>query len=98
MMSSLMPYHRFKVDQAVLPSTPRLPCECYTIVQLLPLVHGEPHYWVRGACDGLERAVLEREIRALVRGVQVPHQRVRQTPSTHRQNTHALNSLAILTP
>jgi hypothetical protein len=63
MMSSLMPYHRFKVDQAVLPSTPRLPCECYTIVQLLPLVHGEPHYWVRGTGDGIEMAVLEREIR-----------------------------------
>jgi hypothetical protein len=64
MMSSLMPYYRFKVDQAVLPSTPHLPCECYTIVQLLPLVHGEPHYWVRGTGDGFETAVLEREIRS----------------------------------
>jgi hypothetical protein len=40
-----------------------LPADRYTILRLLPLVHGEPHYRVMGKHDGHERAVLEREIR-----------------------------------
>jgi hypothetical protein len=58
-----MRYHRFKIDQTVVSSMPSLPAERYTIVRLLPLVHGEPHYRVMGKNDGRERAVLEGEIR-----------------------------------
>jgi len=58
-----MRYHRFKIDQTVVPSVPTLPSGRYTIIRLLPLVHGEPHYRVMGKDDGRERAVLEAEIR-----------------------------------
>jgi hypothetical protein len=58
-----MRYHRFKIDQTVVPSTPSLPPGRYTILRLLPLVHGEPHYRVMGKDDGRERAVLEAGIR-----------------------------------
>ena len=59
----VMRYHGFKIDQTVVPSTPSLPPGRYTILRLLPLVHGEPHYRVMGKDDGRERAVLEVEIR-----------------------------------
>jgi hypothetical protein len=58
-----MRYHRFGIDQTVVPSTASLPADRYTILRLLPLVHGEPHYRIMGKNDGRERAVLEREIR-----------------------------------
>jgi hypothetical protein len=58
-----MRYHRFKLDQTVVPSMASLPADRYTILRLLPLVHGEPHYRVTGKNDGRERAVLESEIR-----------------------------------
>jgi hypothetical protein len=58
-----MRYHRFKIDQTVVPSMSSLPFGRYTILRLLPLVHGEPHYRVLSRDDGRERAVLEREIR-----------------------------------
>jgi hypothetical protein len=58
-----MRYHRFKIDQTVVPSAPSLPAGRYTILRLLPLVHGEPHYRVMSKDDGRERAVLEGEIR-----------------------------------
>jgi hypothetical protein len=58
-----MRYHRFKIDQTVVPSTLSLPAGRYTILRLLPLVHGEPHYRLIGKDDGCERAVLEGEIR-----------------------------------
>jgi hypothetical protein len=58
-----MAYHRFKIDQTVVSSTPSLPSGRYTILRLLPFVRDEPHYRVRSAYDGHERAVLEGEIR-----------------------------------
>jgi hypothetical protein len=58
-----MPYHRFKIDQTVVPSTPNLPAGRYTIVRLLPLIYGEPHYRVMSKDGQHERAVLEGEIR-----------------------------------
>ena len=58
-----MRYHRFKVDQTVVPSTSSLPAGRYTILRLLPPVHDEPHYRVIRKDDGCERAVWEREIR-----------------------------------
>jgi hypothetical protein len=57
-----MRYHRFKIDQTVVPSAPTLPAGRYTILRLLPLVQGEPHYRVMSKDDGCERAVLEGEI------------------------------------
>jgi hypothetical protein len=61
-----MPYHRFKVGQIVeAPSgwrEPLIPRGPHVIVRLLPLVDGEPQYRLRSA-DGLERVVLEGEIR-----------------------------------
>jgi hypothetical protein len=61
--SFIMRYHRFKIDQIVVPSMSSLPPGRYIILRLLPLVHGEPHYRVLSKDDGRERAVLEREIR-----------------------------------
>jgi hypothetical protein len=58
-----MSYHRFKIDQTVVPSATNLPFGLYTILRLLPLVNGEPRYRIRGARDRLERAVLQSEIR-----------------------------------
>lgn len=58
-----MPYHHFKIDQTVVPSMSSFPPGRYTIVRLLPLVHGEPHYRIISREDGHERAVLEAEIR-----------------------------------
>ena len=58
-----MPYHRFKVDQTVVPSAPTLPFGRYTILRLLPLVNGEPRYRVKGAREAFERAVVQSEIR-----------------------------------
>jgi hypothetical protein len=57
-----MPYHRFKIGQAVFPSTPRLPAGCYTILELLPLVRDERRYRVRSNDDGHERVVSEEEV------------------------------------
>jgi hypothetical protein len=66
-----MPYHRFKVGQTVVaPSGGRdalLPSGPYVIVRLLPLVGREPHYRVRSTVDGHERALLEDQIRLIVR-------------------------------
>ena len=58
-----MSYHRFKIDQIVVPVTTGLPFGLYTILRLLPLVNGEPRYRIKGARDGLERAVFQGEIR-----------------------------------
>jgi hypothetical protein len=62
-----MPYHRFKVGQIVVaplggPDTliPRGP---HAIVRLLPLAGKEPQYRIRSDADGLERVVLENQIR-----------------------------------
>ena len=60
-----MPYHRFKTDQTVVPSTSDLPCGHYRVLRLLPSVHGELHYRIRSVADGHERTVLERQIRPL---------------------------------
>jgi hypothetical protein len=64
-----MPYHRFKVGQiveapfggpdALIPRGP------HVIVRLLPLVGSEPQYRIRCDADGLERAVLEAQIRRM---------------------------------
>ena len=62
-----MPYHRFKVGQTVVaPSGVRdalVPRGPYLIVRLLPLIDDEPHYRVKSAVDGHERALLESQIR-----------------------------------
>jgi hypothetical protein len=62
-----MPSHRFKVGQTVVaPSEGRdlhIPHGPLVIVRLLPLVDGQPQYRVRSEADGLDRAVLERQIR-----------------------------------
>jgi hypothetical protein len=57
-----MPYHRFKIGQAVFPLTPRLPAGRYTILGLLPLVRDERRYRVRSNDDGHERVVSEEEV------------------------------------
>ena len=58
-----MPYHRFKVGQTVVaPSGVRdalIPRGPYVIVRLLPPIDDEPHYRVKSAVDGHERALLE---------------------------------------
>ncbi len=58
-----MPYHRFKLDQAVIPSLPSVPAGRYTILRLLPLLYGQPRYLVKSMDDGHERAVMEVEIK-----------------------------------
>jgi hypothetical protein len=62
-----MPYHRFKVGQMVVaPSEGRdahMPRGPLVVVRLLPLVEGELQYRVRSADEGLDRVVLERQIR-----------------------------------
>jgi hypothetical protein len=62
-----MPYHRFKVGQTVVaPSGVRdalIPRGPYVIVRLLPPIDDEPHYRVKSAVDGHERALLESQIR-----------------------------------
>jgi hypothetical protein len=62
-----MPYHRFKVGQTVVaPSGVRdalMPPGPYVIVRLLPADGGEPHYRVKSAADGHERALLEGQLR-----------------------------------
>ena len=58
-----MPHHRFRVGQTVVaPSGVRdalIPPGPYVIVRLLPADGGEPHYRVKSAADGHERALLE---------------------------------------
>ncbi len=58
-----MLYHRFKLDQTVVPSMPSVPSGRYTILRLLPLLYSQPRYLVRSSADGHERAVMEVEIR-----------------------------------
>jgi hypothetical protein len=58
----IMPYHRLKIGQTVVPLTPSLPTGRYTIIELLPLAHDELHYRVRSE-DEHERVVLEEAIR-----------------------------------
>jgi hypothetical protein len=60
-----MSYHRFKIDQTVVPSATSIPFGLYIILRLLPLVDDEPRYRIRGAGDRLERAVSQSEIRLL---------------------------------
>ncbi len=65
-----MPYHRFAVGQTVVaPSGVRdalIPPGPYVIVRLLPPVGSEPHYRVKSAADGHERAVLEEQIQPMM--------------------------------
>jgi hypothetical protein len=74
-----MPYHRFKVGQTVVaPSGVRdalIPRGPYVIVRLLPPIDDEPHYRVKSAADGQERALLESQIRPLA-----PEPAVERTP------------------
>jgi hypothetical protein len=58
-----MPYHRFKIDQTVVPSTPTVPSGRYTILQLVPIADAGPRYRIRRIEDGIERLVLEGQIR-----------------------------------
>jgi len=65
-----MPQHRFTVGQTVVaPSGVRdalIPPGPYVIVRLLPPVGSEPHYRVKSAADGHERAVLEEQIQPMM--------------------------------
>ena len=65
-----MPHHRFKVGQTVVaPSGVRdalIPPGPYVIVRLLPPVGSEPHYRVKSAVDGHERALLEGQMRPVL--------------------------------
>jgi hypothetical protein len=58
-----MPYHRFKIDQTVVPSTPTVTSGRYTILQLVPIGDAGPRYRIRRIADGFECLVLEGEIR-----------------------------------
>jgi hypothetical protein len=60
-----MPYHRFKLYQMVVPSSPRPLAERFTIVRLLPPVGDEPRYRLANAADGKQQDVFQAEIRAL---------------------------------
>jgi hypothetical protein len=85
-----MPYHRFKVDQTVVPSTPSLPTGRYTIVRLLPLVSGEPRYRVRGTGDALERAVLQSEIKLPDPDDSRPARQRSEAPAAAETNGHSV--------
>jgi hypothetical protein len=65
-----MPYHRFQVGQTVVaPSGVRdalIPPGPYVVVRLMPVEDGEPHYRVKSAADGHERALLEGQMRPLI--------------------------------
>lgn len=62
-----MPYHRYKVGQTV--EAPfggpnaMIPRGPHVVVRLMPLAGTEPQYRIRSAADGIERVVLERQIR-----------------------------------
>src|SRR5690242_4752160 len=55
--------HRFAIGQRVIVpcagQAAPVPSGTYVVVQLLPLVGGEPHYRVKSTVDGLRRASLE---------------------------------------
>jgi hypothetical protein len=62
-----MPYHRFKLGQTV--ETPcdgphaLIPRGPHIVVRLLPLVGDELQYRIRSAVDGVERVVVESQVR-----------------------------------
>ena len=64
-----MPYHRFKVGQTVVAPfggpDALIPHGPLVVVRLLPLVDSEPQYRVRSEADGLDRVVLERQIKLM---------------------------------
>jgi hypothetical protein len=64
-----LPYHRFKVGQIVVAplSGPHalIPRGPNVIVRLLPLVGQEPQYRIRSEAEGLDRVVLESQIRRI---------------------------------
>ena len=58
-----MPYHRFKIDQTVVPSTPTVPSGRYIVLRLAPIEDAGPRYRIRRIADGFESLVLEGQIR-----------------------------------
>jgi hypothetical protein len=58
-----MPYHRFKIDQTVVPSAPTVPSGRYSILQLMPIRDSGPRYQIRPIADAFESWVLEEQIR-----------------------------------
>jgi hypothetical protein len=58
-----MLYHRFKIDQTVVPSTPTVPSGRYTVLRLVPIEDVGPRYRIRRIADGFESLVLEGQIR-----------------------------------
>jgi hypothetical protein len=70
-----MSAHRFRVGQTVVVpwSGPEgaIPLGPYVIVRLLPLQEGEPQYRVKSSADGHQRALLERQMKALEERPQV---------------------------
>jgi hypothetical protein len=57
-----MPYHRFKLGQTV-ETTDGETHAPHTVVQLLPSVGGQLQYLIRSAADGVERVVVESQVR-----------------------------------
>jgi hypothetical protein len=47
-----MLYHRFKIDQTVVPSTPTIPSGRYTVLRLVPIEDAGPRYRIRRIADG----------------------------------------------
>ena len=62
-----MPDHRYKVGQTVMAPSggpyAMIPRGPHVIVRLMPSSAGEPQYRVRSSADGLERVVLESQLR-----------------------------------
>ena len=62
-----VPYHRYKVGQTVMAPSggpyAMIPRGPHVIVRLMPSSAGEPQYRVRSSADGLERVVLESQLR-----------------------------------
>ena len=64
-----MPYHRFKLGQTVETHDGAAPAAIprgpHTVVQLLPSAAGELQYRIRSAADGVERVVVESQVRRM---------------------------------
>ena len=65
-----MPRHRHKVGQSVLAHAPGMPRGPYVITRLLPPVENEAHYQGKTK-QGVVRALLESQIRAVPEGLRI---------------------------
>ena len=73
-----VPYHRYKVGQIVMAPSGEpyamIPRGPYVIVRLMPSSAGEPQYRVRSSADGLERVVLESQLRPVEQTLKESHE------------------------